>query len=101
MGNLRAVVSAKNWLKSVGWVGLCGVALLLFILTSWARSGAYVLFYSGRAPDCSFLGTSLAVRRTFVQSAAEQRIVAKSRVLPRENSFMRIETPEGTFWEPY
>jgi len=58
------------------------------------------MFYSGRAPNCSFAGTSLALRRTFVQSTAEQRILAKSRVLSRENGYMHIDTPQGTFWEP-
>src|SRR5689334_13929727 len=104
MWKMQAVVTAKGWIKSVGLLGWCGVAVLLFIpltLTSWARVCAFVVLDSGPVPDCSFVGTSLALRRTLVQRTAEQRILAKSRVLPRENGFMRIETPLGTFWEPY
>ena len=92
---------AKDWLKSIGLLGWCALAILLFILTSWARAGAYVMFYSGPAPGCSFLRTTLALRRTLVQAAAEPSMTSKSHVLPPENGFMRVETPSGAFWEPY
>ena len=82
----------------IAWI----VLVALFVIAIFFPGiGALVSLYTGRAPGCSLVGTTLALRRNIKMVEAAQRLPGQSHTQVRENGLMQVETPVGAFWEPH